>query len=500
MPQTFARAVQTSFKDIIYKILGVSFLLNFLALDYIILNQSTTIRILSGQNTAFYNWTTLGLSVVTAVLFAVSAVMLVFIIKQRQGNAKEAAPTSVFGTFFGAIASGCPVCGAWLLPLFGIAGSLAVFPFQGLEIKVLAIVLLTISIFQSTNVILGICKPGNKIRRLIITVLVILAIVSLLFVLPRLPAQYKFKFQQSGVSAPTVDQINLARDIETLFDQVNPREGFAINASYSNIGYRLVEDGVIDLDKFKAVYERAGTPLSEQQLKVFSADGLDEPIVINRQNSYFLLNLFWAFGLANENPILTEGKITQYGDVEIGSFASTGGWTIATKPLAEYFAKSDLAPLNEEQQAMLQNVAENTYRPCCGNSTAFPDCNHGMALLGVLELIAANGADEDEMFEAAKYFSAFWFPSQALDVATFFKVTDNLDFADVDPRVFVSRDLFSGRGWSALKGWLERNVGGGTQQAVPGGGGCGVESGAPRQTAPQQSPQIRPQGGGGCGV
>jgi len=398
-----ARAVQTSFKDIVYKILGVSFLLNFMALDYIILNQSTTIRILSGQNTAFYNWTTLGLSVVTAVLFAISAVMLVFIIKQRQGNARESAPTSFFGTFFGAIASGCPVCGAWLLPLFGIAGSLAVFPFQGLEIKALAIVLLSISIFQSTNVILQICKPANLVRRLVITVLVIAAIVSLLFLLPKLPAQYKFRFQQSGVSAPTIEQIDLERDLATLFDQVNPREGFAINASYSNIGYRLVEDGVIDFDKFKAVYDRAGSPLSEQQLKIFSEEGLDEPIVINRENSYFLLNLFWAFGLANENPILTEGKITQYGEVEIGSFASTGGWTIASKPLAEFFAKSDLAPLSEEQQAMLQKVAENTYRPCCGNSTAFPDCNHGMALLGVLELIAANGASEDEMFEAAKF-------------------------------------------------------------------------------------------------
>jgi len=499
MPPNVARAIQTSFKDIIYKILGVSFLLNFLALDYIILNQSTTIRILSGQNTAFYNWTTLGLSVVTAVLFAISAVMLVFIIKRRQGNAKESAPTSFFGTFFGAIASGCPVCGAWLLPLFGIAGSLAVFPFQGLEIKALAIVLLSISIFQSTNVILEICQPANLVRRLVITVLVIAAIVSLLFLLPRLPAQYKFRFQQSGVSAPTIEQIDLERDLATLFDQVNPREGFAINASYSNIGYRLVEDGVIDFDKFKAVYDRAGSPLSEQQLKIFSEGGLDEPIVINRENSYFLLNLFWAFGLANENPILTEGKITQYGEVEIGSFASTGGWTIASKPLDEFFAKSDLAPLTAEQQAILQNVAENTYRPCCGNSTAFPDCNHGMALLGVLELMAANGASEDEMFEAAN-FSAFWFPSQALDVATFFKVTDNLDFGEVDPRVFVSRDLFSGRGWSALKGWLERNLGAAGQQAVPGGGGCGVESAAPQQTAPQQRPQIRPQGGGGCGV
>lgn len=475
MLRNVAKAIKTSLGDLVYKILAVSFMLNFLALDYIILSQVTTLRILFGQNTPFYSWTSTILSIITAFLFAVSAVMLVFIIKQRKADAKESAPTSIFGAFFGAIASGCPVCGAWLLSLLGIAGSLAVFPFQGLEIKVLAIVLLSISIFQSTNVILGICRPANLIRRLVISVLVIAAIVSLLFLLPKLPAQYKFRFQQNGVSAPTIEQINLERELASLFDQVNPKAGFAINASYSNIGYKLVEDGVIDFDKFKAVYDRAGSPLTEQQLKIFSKSGLDEPIVINRQNSYFLLNLFWAFGLANENPILTKGKISQYGDMEIGSFASTGGWTIATKPLAEYFAKSNLAPLSAQQQAMVQKVAENTYRPCCNNSTAFPDCNHGMALLGMLELIAANGASEDEMFEAAKYFSAFWFPSQALDVATYFKVVKNKDFAEIDPRTFVGRQFFSGRGWSGLKGWLASNLGGGArQQAAQGGGGCGV--------------------------
>ena len=35
-----------------------------------------------------------------------------------------------------------------------------------------------------------------------------------------------------------------------------------------------------------------------------------------------------------------------------------------------------------------------------------------MAMLGILELMAAGDASEDQMFEAAKYISAFWFPKE----------------------------------------------------------------------------------------
>jgi hypothetical protein len=492
------------FGDLIYSVLAVSLGLNFVALDYILLTQVTTFRILSSQNTAFYNWASIILSITTAILFGISIAMLVYVFKKNKENAKESAPSSLFGAIFGAVASGCPVCGAWLLPILGIAGSLSVFPFQGLEIKVLAIILLLFSIFQSTNIVLGVCKSDNKNvkKRINTTIAVIFIFVAILFLLPYLPQKYKIKFQQTGVSAPTVDDLALEANLNDIFEQVNPKAGFTINANYGNIGYRLVNDGVIDFEKFKSVYDRAGVPLTKEQLSVFEKGGLDKPITINRENSYFLLNFFWALGIANDNSILTEGQITKYGKGKIGNFASTGGWTIATKPLGEYFSKSQIASITEDQQKILQRVAENTYRPCCGNSTAFPDCNHGMALLGMLELMASNGATESEMFDAAKYFSAFWFPSQAVDVATYFKVTKNEDFKDIDSKVFVSEQFFSGRGWSGLKGWLEKNLGS-VDQVESSGGGCGVDSGAPVQKTQTQKTQTRtiaPRGGSGCGV
>ncbi len=485
-----------------YKVLFVSLMVNFLALDYIILSQSTTLRLLFAQNIELYNYASVVLSLLNALFFALSVTMLVYLFEKRRRRSAEAAPTTLAGAIFAALASGCPVCGAWGLSLLGIAGSLAVFPWQGLEIKAMALFLLVFGAAQAADNIAGLCDRRGALRRWAAALIVIAVLSALLYFLPELDSDKKSKFQRAGVEAPTEEQLALEADLEKLAEQVNPSEGFALTINFGNIGYRLVKDGAIDFEKFKAVYDRAGTPLTEKQLKVFTPEGLNEPIVINRENSYFLLNLFWAFGLANKNPVLTEGEIVTRTKGRVERLASTGGWTIAAKPLEEFMAKSRLAVLTEEQQIRLQKVAENVYRPCCGNSTAFPDCNHGMALLGVLQLMAANDATEDEMFEAAKYFSAYWFPQQALDVAVYFKLKENIDFADLDARTFVSRQYFSARGWTQVKNWVLRNLPGIESPASGGGGGCGVESGAPPSVAPSAAPlrQLRPAGGGGCGV
>ena len=472
------KAVKTVFRDPIFLILAVALGFNFLALDYFVFSRSTTFEVFFLSNSPFYNWTSITLSLLTAVLFGIAAAMVVFILKRKLENAGTSASSSIFGGTFGVIASGCPVCGAWLLPVLGIAGSLTAFPFQGLEIKTIAVFLLGFSIFQSSKSVLGICESASRKRNFLFPLTLIIVLVSLIYALPKLPQEYKFNFFRQNSANVALSLVQTGKsgssdlDSTSLISQINPEEGYTLGAKYQDIGFKLLEAGVIDFEKFKSIYDRAGAPLTADQLKIFSKEGLDKDITISSSNAYFLLNLFWALGLANENPILEEGEITKYGESRIGSFASTGGWTISTKPVMEIYSNSTIIKLNDEQQGKVEEVAGNAYRPCCGNSTAFPDCNHGMALLGVLELMAANNASVEKMYEAAKYFNAFWFPQQYFDLAVYFKVTDGLDFSDVDGRTIVGKDYSSGLGWSKTKRWLADNDL--IEKAPQGGGSCGV--------------------------
>lgn len=211
--------------------------------------------------------------------------------------------------------------------------------------------------------------------------------------------------------------------------------------SYGGHGLQLIEAGVIDYDAFAAIYENSGNPLTPAEVEILK-QGSDEQIVISAQNAHFLLNFFWAVGLANKNSILTEGPMVQYSQGQIDRFASTGGWSLATKPVTELYASMDLIPLTAEQQTLVEEIAAAVYRPCCNNDTLFPDCNHGMAMLGLLELMASQDASVDEMFEAAKYVNAYWFPQQTLKTAIYLQSNEGVDFADAEARMVVS-DKFS---------------------------------------------------------
>ncbi len=96
-------------------------------------------------------------------------------------------------------------------------------------------------------------------------------------------------------STQNTNQSTSTNNLKKLYEQVNPKNGFALKIKYGNIGYKLVADGAINFNKFKEVYARAGNPLTKEQLQIFSKKGLDKPIIINRKNSYFLLNLFSQF-------------------------------------------------------------------------------------------------------------------------------------------------------------------------------------------------------------
>lgn len=262
-------------------------------------------------------------------------------------------------------------------------------------------------------------------------------------------------------------ELKQQKEMTALYEQVNPKDGYALPVSYGELGPRLLASGVINYDAFAAIYENSGNPLSAEQIEILKK-GSDEKVVINAKNAHFLLNFFWAVGLANKNQILTEGPMVQYSGGQIEGFASTGGWGLASKPVTELYASMELISLTAEQQKLVEEVAAAIYRPCCNNHTLFPDCNHGMAMLGILELMASQGASADEMFAAAKYINAYWFPQQTLEAALYLKSNEGTDFADADARLVVGETISSASGAGMVHENLKAK---GLLEEAPGQGG-----------------------------
>jgi hypothetical protein len=262
-------------------------------------------------------------------------------------------------------------------------------------------------------------------------------------------------------------ELKQQKELASIYKQVNPKDGYALSVTYGDLGPRLIESNVINYDAFAAIYEKSGNPLSAEQTEILK-NGSDEEIIISAQNAHYLLNFFWAVGLANKNLILTDGPMVQNSNGQIERFASTGGWGLATKPITELYASMDLIPLTADQQKLVEEVAASIYRPCCNNHTLFPDCNHGMAMLGILELMGSQGTTAHEMFEAAKYVNAYWFPQQTLETAIYLQLNEGTDFANADAKLVVSDRLSSASGASMVH---EDLISKGLLKQVPGQGG-----------------------------
>ncbi|MBI2319782.1 MAG: hypothetical protein HYU75_22980 [Betaproteobacteria bacterium] len=130
------------------------------------------------------------------------------------------------------------------------------------------------------------------------------------------------------------------------------------------------------------------------------------------------------------------------------NYASTGGWNLGKEANGgAYFNRFSIVPLTAHQEALVVKVARHSFRPCCGNSTFFQDCNHGSALLGLLALGAAQGLSETELYREALAFNAFWFPNNYVHTALYFKAVRKIQWHDVDARRVMGADFSSASGW-----------------------------------------------------
>ena len=116
--------------------------------------------------------------------------------------------------------------------------------------------------------------------------------------------------------------------------KVLPSEGVVLPVAWDGLGERMVETGVIDLEKFEELYMQRGK--LDEALDLLN----DSELKIDQQNADILLNMFWAFGLSNKNVILEQGPMVdeKYGG-DASRFASTGGWRLADGDPMDYYSK-----------------------------------------------------------------------------------------------------------------------------------------------------------------
>lgn len=387
----------------------------------------------------------------------------------RAGGGLKWQGGSLLGGLAGAFGAGCPVCGALLLSLVGVGAGLAALPFGGLELWTLSGVVMAVaaggSLTQldrktcdpvlSSTAPGGLCwkLPASDARLSLILLFLALDLAALLFwMLARNEPLFLLYGVGPAVAAAqgTQPDMNAQRSLapgdSALFEQVQaevlPEADVTLPIRWGDWLPEAVELGIIDMDKLEASFANRGG-LTDEQRRLL-AEGSDEFITISHENSWFTVIALWPLGLANQVDI---NRASPIAGERLFNFASTGGWSLGeAENGGAYFNKFELVSLTPEQEALVRELAENSYRPCCNNSTFFQDCNHGSALLGLLELGASQGVPRQELARAALVANSFWFPQNYLTTAMYFKVVRGMDWDDVDAEEVLGIEYSSASG------------------------------------------------------
>lgn len=244
-------------------------------------------------------------------------------------------------------------------------------------------------------------------------------------------------------------------------EKVVPSKGFDLPISWGDFGPRLIEIGVVDPEKFIKAAN-----LNSDEIKILK-EGSDKPININSDNSQFVVDFLWAIGLASKSKAYIEGPMgTDYKN-DVGNFSSTGGWTLAKGDAVKYLGKSNFFTLNNEQEKRVEEIAKNIYRPCCNNSTWFPDCNHGMAALAAIEIMVAKNLSDDEIYKSVLKLNSFWFSGTYLTTAEYF-ASQGVSWDKIDAKKVLSAEFSSSTGASQIAKKIT------PVQGTGGGAGCGA--------------------------
>ncbi len=239
---------------------------------------------------------------------------------------------------------------------------------------------------------------------------------------------------------------------------------------WENLGAKLSSVGVLDRESFLTLYEGS----EKEDARLLIDEARDGTATITEDNAGVVLNLLWALGLGQKSVILSEGPMMnpRYGGAD--RFAATGGWTLAEGGAMDHYGRHLFFPLTAEQEEQASRVTKNMFRPCCDNPAHFPDCNHGMAMLGLMELLASQGATDDELYDAALAVNTLWFPSQYAVISDYKDVIEKTG-RTLSAKDLVGKNIASASGFQKVQ--AERAQWGTPQRENSdggGGGGCSV--------------------------
>lgn len=255
---------------------------------------------------------------------------------------------------------------------------------------------------------------------------------------------------------------------------VLPENGTGTGLVFGDAIARLVAGGAVVPEKIEAVYrQRGGMP--EWVAKALKGGDSGE-IELSRTSVPYLLNLLWPLGIANMAAFKDRNPIPWK---TLPRLASTGGWNLGLETNgASYYNAVAAVTLTDGQDAMVERMAAAIYRPCCDNPALFPDCNHGAAMLGFLELAAAQDLPEERIWNLAKVLNGYWYPKQYLAMAQLFDLRDDSDWEQVSPQMVLGKSLSSISGWrtnvEAELSTLTRPRPAAGGAASGGGSGCAI--------------------------
>lgn len=271
-----------------------------------------------------------------------------------------------------------------------------------------------------------------------------------------------FNTQLSDLAKTTKNPEEL---VQILKQKVLPQKGYRLAVRWSDIVKQLLESGIIDKKKYEELFVQ--DPVAKKEMSHLM-DASNDFMTINEGNSRFMVNTLWALGLVNKSKILEEGSMKTYGKGNVMGFASTGGWNLGVKPTSELYSSSEIIKLTPQQQELVKKIAQNVYRPCCNNSTEFPDCNHGMAALGYIELAVSQGVGEKEIYQDLLKLNSFWFPQQYVELAAYFN-SQGTNWDKVDAKIALGSQYSSATGSQQTRQKIQNVPGLNIQQ-----GGCGT--------------------------